>query len=266
MEVIGFAQDTQKANKHLKIKLCDFDEIDSKLDHVKKCDCFVIVPPSGGNKMDVVRKYLEVCKRANVKHIIVVSTLMPKETEDLGKKYRSLQEFRDMEKMVTDSGLQDVCIVRLGFYMENLLAYRDQIAHGSLPLPLGPDDAMAPVCLRDAAQGILELCKQSITKNKFPREVVQFTGTKVCTPVQMAEAAGEALGTKVEYKQISERDADKILSKAPMEDREASLVLEMYGLTHEGKLNFCTKDLNEIAHKGTTLRNFFSMHKNELVA
>ena len=72
-----------------------------------------------------------------------------------------LREFIDLEALAmqpkgepdsTDAG-HSMCIIRAGFYAENLLLYSKQAqGEGRLPIPVGDRHKFAPIALGDVAQ------------------------------------------------------------------------------------------------------------------
>ncbi len=83
----------------------------------------------------------------------------------------------------------------------------------------------------------------------------------------MAKVASEALGHKVEYKQVSDQEAASILGKATnLDPHEQALLLEMYDLTHKDAFDHTSADLINLIHKITTLHDFFGMYKQEFTS
>jgi uncharacterized protein YbjT (DUF2867 family) len=262
-KICGFSQEPNKV-KDLDIKVHNFGSPGDMSSSLKDVDCMILIPPSSGNKVDVTWKYLDAAKQAKLKHVVVVSTLMPRGDRKEWQNCKALEEFWQVEEKVKTCGFEQVCIVRLAFYMENLLLYRDQLQQGQLPLPLGRDDGMCMVSLRDAAIGIMELFKQTSKQHKFPCEVLEFTGSRAWSPQQIAEEASRGSGRKIEYKQISDEEAKRILDKSSFEQRERDLLLDMYKLGREGKYKFTSQDMTKFVGQDqiTNVEKFFSEHKS----
>ena len=113
-----------------------------------------------------------------------------------------------------------------GFYAENLLLYNKLTQHsGKLPLPIGPNHKFAPVALGDVAQiaaHVLTGQGPHGLSDKHRGQLIVVTGpmyaefvislsnlTKIDSPRltggnELATAAHDALGVKLEFQDISE--------------------------------------------------------------
>lgn len=108
----------------------------------------------------IMRPLLSATKKAKtVQNLILLSTA--------GADYASraaqprLREFIDLETLAMppkgDTASEKIghspCVIRAGFYAENLLLYAKQTqGEGKLKLPIGEDHKFAPVALGDIAQ------------------------------------------------------------------------------------------------------------------
>jgi len=260
---VCFAKDIKKAKEH-NIHAHEYGSVDDMASCMKEVECLLLIPPSGEDKVEVSCKYMEAAKKAKVKNIMFVSTMMPRDHKHM-KECRRLNDFWELERKVKECGFEKVCIVRLAFFMENLLLFRERILQRSLPLPLGPEDAMAMVCLHDSALGIVELYKRWIGQQGSPSQLIEFTG-HAWTPPQMARSLSHITGKHITPEQVQDDDAKRMLSKSPLDKAEQELVLEMYKLAREGRLNWTTDDLEKLIGKEhvTTGERFFTQHKVEL--
>jgi hypothetical protein len=65
------------------------------------------------------------------------------------------------------------------------------------------------------------------------------TGPKLCTGSQLAEAASKVLGIPMEFEDISEAEAKKVLkAQSESDPSELQYLLEYYSLVREGKTNY----------------------------
>jgi uncharacterized protein YbjT (DUF2867 family) len=239
--VLGISQNPDKVDPS--IRTVPFGEADAMASHLSNVDCMILVPPAGHNKVEVARRMIKACKDANVKHVLVVSSIYPQGDKDIEHKYPCLNEFRMMEQMATDSGIHDLCIVRLAFYMENLMLYRANMeGEHILPVPLRAHDKLSPISLQDAALAITKLCALCCKNDKWQSDVVTLVGHQTCTPPEMARAASKAWGSKIEYKQITDGQALQILSTTSIDPHERAVLLELYRMVREGKEEAEAKD------------------------
>ncbi|KWU44507.1 hypothetical protein RHOSPDRAFT_29150 [Rhodotorula sp. JG-1b] len=219
------------------------DEIDEKMIKELGVDTLCIIPPANKEKMALVKQILTLGKKAkSVQNVVLVSSAGADYAER--DKQPRLREFIDLEVLAmqpkSDPSTGDTghspCIVRAGFYMENLLLYSKQAqGEGQLPIPIDPDHKFAPVALGDVA-----LLLATILTSKGPHglgdevrgQMIVCTGPQMVAGPELAEAASQALGTKLEFKSITEAQAKKILSSEQGEE------LDDDSLVREGKTNY----------------------------
>jgi len=94
-----------------------------------------------------------------------------------------------------------------GFYAENLLLYEPQAKSGELPLPAGKKGKFAPVALGDIAllaATILTGHGEHGLDDRHRGQLIICTGPEMMAGEELAEAASQALGSKMTYKAISE--------------------------------------------------------------
>lgn len=228
------------------------DEIDEKMIKQLGVDTLCLIPPANKEKMALVKQILTLGKKAkSVQNVVLVSSAGADYAER--DKQPRLREFIDLEVLAmqpkSDPSTGDTghspCIVRAGFYMENLLLYSKQAqGEGQLPIPIDPDHKFAPVALGDVA-----LLLATILTSKGPHglgdevrgQMIVCTGPQLVAGPELAEAASQALGTKLEFKSITEAQAKKILSSEQgeeLDDAEREYLLEYYSLVREGKTNY----------------------------
>jgi hypothetical protein len=116
-------------------------------------DTICVIPPAHPEKYDITAELIAAARKANVPNVLFLSSA----GADLAERNKQplLREFVDLETLVmsqkgdpaTSTG-HSPCIIRAGFYAENLLLYAPQATEeGVLPLPTGKDHKFAPVAL-----------------------------------------------------------------------------------------------------------------------
>ncbi|KAH0528961.1 hypothetical protein TsFJ059_003771 [Trichoderma semiorbis] len=131
------------------------------------------------------------------------------------KKQPRLREFIDIESAVLatkgDAGTplgHSPCVIRAGFYAENLLLYSEQAkADGVLPLPIGESHKFAPVALGDIAHvaaHVLAGKGKHGFDDRHRGQMMIVTGPQLCAGEELAQAASQALGVQLEFENISE--------------------------------------------------------------
>jgi len=190
------------------------------------------------------------------------------------KKQPRLREFIDLETLVlstkgdptTKLGNSPV-VIRAGFYAENLLLYSPQAQkEGILPLPIGEQHSFAPVALGDVAQ----LAAHVLTgkgKNGFDDrhrgQLMVCTGPTLVTGDELATIASEALSVEMQFEDISEAEAKKVLhQQSHHDDSEKQYLLEYYSLVKEGKTNYISTTAFQYATNNNpqTIEDFFKVY------
>jgi hypothetical protein len=93
------------------------------------------------------------------------------------------------------------------------------------------------------------------------------TGPMLCAGKELAAAASKALGQTLEYEEISEAEAKRVLkAQSDLDPSEMEYILEYYSLVREGKTNYiATTAFHDVtgAHP-TEPDDFFRMYAMEL--
>jgi uncharacterized protein YbjT (DUF2867 family) len=212
------------------------------------CDTICVIPPAHKDKFDITAELVSATKKANIPNVLFISAAGC----DLAERDKQprLREFIDLETLVLSAkGDKNVstghspCVIRAGFYAENLLLYAPQAQQeGILPLPIGKDQLFAPGALGDVAQVAAHVLTGK-GKNGFDDrhrgQLMVLTGPKLCTGTELAQVASKALGVEMQFEDISEREAKKVLkAQSESDPSELEYLLEYYSLVREGKTNY----------------------------
>jgi len=211
-------------------------------------DRVMLIPPAKSNKMELVDIMLDVTRKAGIKNTVLLSSA----GADLAERDKQpmLREFIDMEAKLmwnkgdtsTEAG-HSPCIIRAGFYAENLLLYDKYIAStGNIPLPIGTMHKFAPIALGDVA-----LCAALVLVGEGPHglsdrhrgQLIVLTGTMLVAGEELATAANDALNLKLKFEDISPETAKEVLDRdTDLDESEKEYLLEYYSLVREGKTNY----------------------------
>ncbi|KAH6856363.1 hypothetical protein B0I37DRAFT_351432 [Chaetomium sp. MPI-CAGE-AT-0009] len=219
----------------------------------------VVVPHTPGRERDVVAALKKMgcdtlclltsaAKKAGVANVLLISSAGCDYAER--ERQPRLREFVDLESVVLsakgDPGSalgHSPCVIRAGFYAENLLLYSEQARNeGLLPLPIGENHKFAPIALGDVS-----LVAAHVLTGKGPNgfddrhrgQMMVLTGPMLCSGKELAESASKALGQTMEFENISEREAKRVLkSQTDLDDSEKEYILDYYSLVREGKTNY----------------------------
>ncbi|KAF5647678.1 prestalk A differentiation A [Fusarium tjaetaba] len=240
------------------------------------CDTICLVPPAHEHKLEISEELVHAAKKADVPNVLLISSAGCDYAER-GKQPR-LREFIDLETLVMEAkGDPDVstgtspCIIRAGFYAENLLLYAQQAkSEGILPLPIGEFHKFAPVALGDVAQvaaHVLTGKGKHGFDDRHRGQMMVVTGPMLCAGKELATAASKALGAELQFENISHAEAKRVLkSQSDIDPSEQQYLLEYYSLVKEGKTNYIsTTAFHDVTGEHPTEpENFFKIYEGEM--
>ncbi|GAA5868327.1 hypothetical protein JCM8547_002155 [Rhodosporidiobolus lusitaniae] len=244
--------DVKDIHDEVGLETMNVEDVDEEVMKKEGVDTAVIIPPSRKDKLELVKSFLEVAKKSkSVKNVILLSSAGADYATE--EKQPRLREFIDLEVLAmqpksdpeTGDTAHSPCIVRAGFYLENLLLYSKQAqGEGKLPLPIDENHKFAPVALGDVVELVAHIAtskgEQGLSDDVRGQSIL-LTGPLMTAGPELAEAASQALSTKLEFQSIKESEAKKVLAKQggeELDDAEQEYLLEYYSLVREGKTNY----------------------------
>ncbi|TCD62826.1 hypothetical protein EIP91_006367 [Steccherinum ochraceum] len=263
----------------LEVLVYDPSDKQALVQAMEMVDTCLLIPPARKDKAKVTRTLLEAAKKAQTVINMVLLSSAGADYAERDKQPR-LREFIDLETLAMqpkqDASTGDTghspCVIRAGFYAENLLLYTKQAqGEGKLPIPIDDHHKFAPVALGDVAQ----VCAFALTSvgphgmaDEVRGEILVVTGPQLVAGPELAQAASQALGTKMEFQSISEKEAIKILSSdqgAEVDEAEKEYLLEYYSLVREGKTSYVSNApmLAFFGHRGQEPTEFFKTYSSE---
>ncbi|GAA5968448.1 hypothetical protein JCM11641_007641 [Rhodosporidiobolus odoratus] len=254
---ITFGEAVSPDNKQIledySVETMSIDEVDEEKIKSLRIDTALIIPPARKDKLDQVKQFLELAKKAkSVQNVVLLSSAGADYADR--EKQPHLREFIDLEVLAmqpkSDPSTEDTghspCVVRAGFYLENLLHYSKQAqGEGKLPIPIDEDHKFAPVALGDVAQLLAHIVTsrgEHGLSDDVRGQMIVLTGPQMTAGPELAEAASQALSTKLEFQSIKESEAKKLLQSKhgeEIDEAELAYLLEYYSLVREGKTNYC---------------------------
>ncbi|GJE91575.1 NAD(P)-binding protein [Phanerochaete sordida] len=214
-------------------------------------DTCMLIPPARKDKAEITRTLIDAAKAARNVHNLVFLSAAGCDYAEYNRQPR-LREFIDLEAAVMAahpegppaSSSHSTCIVRAGFYAENILLYsREMNAEGRIPIPIDDIHRFAPVAVADVV-AVCAYCLTSVGPQGLAEgvrdEVLTVTGPELVSGRKLAEAASQNLGMKLVFESISEGEAMQILKAADplVDDSEKEYILEYYSLVRAGRTNY----------------------------
>lgn len=242
-------------------------------------DTCLLIPPARKDKAKITATLLKAAKKAkSVTNLVFLSSAGCDYAER--DKQPRLREFIDLEKLAMESKSDpntgdtghSPCIIRAGFYAENLLLYTKQAqGEGKLPIPIDEDHKFSPVALGDVAQVaahvITSVGPQGLA-DEVRGQMMVLTGPMLVAGPELAQAASQALGTPMEFQSITVQQAKKILASdqgEEVDDAEKEYLLEYYSLVREGKTAYVSNTAFQaiFGSRGQEMPDFFKAYQSE---
>ncbi|KAK0734679.1 hypothetical protein B0T26DRAFT_809027 [Lasiosphaeria miniovina] len=240
------------------------------------CDTICLIPPTHLDKYEITLELVHAAKKAGVPNVLLISSASCDYADPV--RQPRLRQFVDIETAVLstkgDTGTatgHSACIIRAGFYAENLLLYSEQAKVESvLPLPIGESNKFAPVALGDVshlAAHVLAGKGKHGFDDKHRGQMMVMTGPLLCAGDELAAAASKAIGATLDFENISVSEAKRILSAQSESDKsEQEYILDYYSLVREGKTNYVATTAFQFVTgvQATEPDDFFKLYAAEL--
>ncbi|KAK0733551.1 hypothetical protein B0T26DRAFT_669954 [Lasiosphaeria miniovina] len=242
------------------------------------CDTICLIPPTRLDKCEITLELVHAAKKAGVPSVLLISSAGCDYADPV--RQPRLRQFIDIETAMLstkgDTGTatgHSVCIIRAGFYAENLLLYSEQAKVESvLPLPIGESNKFAPVALGNVphlAAHVLAGKDRTRRKRKFAdrSSVPVYLGPLLYAGDELPEAASKAIGATLDFENIPISEAKRILSVQSESDKlEQEYILDYYSLVREGKTNYVATTAFQFVTgvQATEPDEFFKLYAAEL--
>jgi uncharacterized protein YbjT (DUF2867 family) len=199
----------------VQVLVYDPSDKETLLESMKAIDTCMLIPPARKDKARITRTLLEMAQAAQTVTNLVFLSSAGCDFAEHSKQPR-LREFIELEALALqpksdpktgDTG-HSSCVIRAGFYAENLLLYSKQAqGEGKLPIPIDEKHKFAPVALGDvvqvAAYALTSVGQHGLGDN-VRGEILIVTGPMLTAGPELAMAASQALNTKMEFQSITE--------------------------------------------------------------
>ncbi|KAI8874319.1 hypothetical protein GQ42DRAFT_170620 [Ramicandelaber brevisporus] len=272
------------------------DQSTSLRNELKNIDIAVLIPPCEHSTQRSVKDeaqrlvhetkaMLHMLEQVKVETLVQWSVLKASKGTKQESGMVALEVFHEIEKAVKDASDKfngGVYIAEVGFLLDCLYFWRTQIQHESrLALPIG-DGKFAPVAMKDVAKAIATIASEGRRRSlgEIPEEqeaddetkkerrkvhTLSLMGAEKVNGKQLAKCASKGVGAQIQFKDVSEEDADRVLKQCPeVTPFVRHLILEKMKLIKKNEYNVSKNDLEKYLHgKPESISSFFSHHKDE---
>jgi len=269
MEVCGgyteekspIVQELQKMG--VKVHKMHLDDPTKLQEMFDKSHCAVIVPPIHCENMKhYVENIVKAVEKSKVDHSTFISVINIDSA-----KHGILQEVYESEQVVKKCAEKaNICIARLGFFLEKLLMHRHEITEEKkLSLPTGKGQ-FAPFSLSDFVKAMMKGKSEFEDFAKKKGMKVCITGQHKMTTEQLVQAARQSLTGDLKYEDVEPGHFKKVLKERHswLDEREIQLMLDIFQMIRQNQFDEVTNDLEEmLGEKPMDPQEFFEKNKQK---
>jgi len=231
----------------------DYTKPETCIKAFTNADWVVVKPEMRGEREDMKKRvhYLFDCAaQAKVRGVIMMSSI------GVENKYPTLEMYSEMEKYFFNKCSSMNCVVlRVPMSYRALFLFAPMVQQNKqLCLPMGPNNRFCPLNIHDVIEAML-----CCFNGKAKERVYTLTGPAVLSGMDIATELTAVIGTKIEFKEMSMPDFEKMMKDAPKNPGyhwptipshlHAMWLCDQFRLVRDDKLNFVCDDFSKLTNK-----------------
>jgi len=261
------------------------DDIKQMQEVFRNCNWVVLLPIPENNRVETTKAIMEAIKKANVKHVLLVS----RAGADSNDKLRHLYQFAEIEREFKNYGFNWNCIIRNEFAQNWFHAWSYPVEDkGQFPLSIGQDRKFAPIRIEDVSCAVKDILRGNSSgstpnfmgSNKHNKQTYTLTGPEAVTGNKIVDELNRAVGGGVSYNDVDRNQMEQVLRalrdreqqrKASGEDDDQrhrfegqptevqiQTILDYFDAVRAGYVDRTTDDLRKITGRdGQRVESFF---------
>jgi uncharacterized protein YbjT (DUF2867 family) len=238
------------------IAIADLNDEDNLADALKGAEgVFVMTPPMFdsadpiGDHLKMLKNIFSAVQRSGVQYVVYLSSIGGHLSSGTG----AILKLYDMEQKLQQLSIPTAGI-RAGWFMENFEgSFNTVLSEGKLYSFIDSEELKLPMV---AAKDIGKLAAALLQDKKKGHRIVEFSGPKLYSVLDVANSIGAQIGKKIELCIIPSEDYDKTYRSFGFTEGAAKLMAEMNIGFNSGHICFEGKgDILEL-HGITTLEKF----------
>ena len=211
----------QKGIDFVAVDLLEKDSVRAALTGV---DRLFLLCPNGERQEEMERNVVQCCAEEGIQRVVKLSAMGGGAQSPIG----FARVHGRVEDLIRKSGCE-WGFVRPNMFMQNLFWYRDALAGGSLPLPLG-EAAVSHVDGGDVAA----VAARVLLEDGHSSAAYTVTGPEALTGEQAAAVLSEALGRAIAYQPVSSDSFRSYLKASGEADYVADAEVELFDYWSQG--------------------------------
>jgi uncharacterized protein YbjT (DUF2867 family) len=198
-----------------------------------------IVTPVGAGSVQWFRNFFSAVERAGTAHVVKVSAMGAGDPDSV-----ILRQHGATDEMLRDSRIPYTILLPSASHQSLLRSAGDIKAYGTFCLPL-QGGTQCLVDMRDVAAVAVEV----LTGNRHEGQAYEITGSESLSCDDVADKLSQALGRRIQYRDVSPEVAKAALLKAGMSEWLATATMELYAVVARGKYDYPTGVVAQITGK-----------------
>jgi len=197
----------------------------------RNCDTVVVDPIPEQHRVECTKRMLEAIKKANVKHVILMSCAGAENSE----RWKHLHEFAEMEREFLNCNYNCHTIVRMEFPQNWFHAWSYGVEDkGQFPMSIGQEKRFAPVCIDDVSwalinilrgeesSGVKSILPSVLGGNRHHKQCYTLTGPEALNGPKIVEELNRVVQANVNFMDVDRNQMERILRELRDRDRQRS--------------------------------------------
>jgi len=203
------------------------DDVRQMEEVFRNCDWAVVDPMPEQNRVETTKRVLEAIKKANVKHVILISCAGAENSE----RWRHLHEYAEIEREFLSLNFNCHTIVRTEFPQNWFHAWAYPVEDkGQFPLSTGQEKRFAPIRIEDVScalkdilrgeesTGVKSILPAILGGNRHHKQCYTLTGPEALNGPRIVDELNRVVQGNVNYVDVDRNQMERILRE--LRDRE----------------------------------------------
>ncbi|KAI9145302.1 hypothetical protein BKA69DRAFT_559790 [Paraphysoderma sedebokerense] len=217
----------------------------------------LVIPSTGEEKVEHALNYIEAASKAKVQFVVLISVIGAEKRHDLYGR-----QFMELEAALARSTLKN-CILRVGFFQQDLLLVKDKLKEGKLALPIG-EGMFAPIHWDDVARSAALVLDKGA--ELYDGKTLHLVGPELLNGSQLAEKATKDLKNSIKYApgEFTLDSFKQHILSLGLSETEAEAIKEQCALVAKGGLEFEGPGVKEVERQEAKSVDAFFMENKKV--
>ncbi len=229
----------------------DFDKPDTVAVALRGVERAFLLQPQAPNQVEIMSRFVDVAKRAGVRHIVKVSSWNCDQEPGIA----FWRDLRAVEKHIEASGVAWT-FLRPNNFMENFINFYVPDGQGNIYLPWGQG-----ACSFIATEDIAAVAARALTQTGHAGKAYTLTGPEALTIGQAAQILSEVTGRAIKYVDVPEAAARQAMLDYKMPAAFVDGLMELHAIDKAGSAAIVTPTVRDLLGRSPkTFKEFAREH------